>query len=385
MQFTLEVQNYRGLRNVRWSPRGVCALVGPNGGGKTTLLSVLELLRQSYEQGFARAVDLQGGSWGLRHLDALPDEPCVLALESGAGRWELHPSTNGPRVVLPVEEHFFMNKTEILRQEPNAQQLRIADRDLQANEQLGFFRLMGSTDVDFSVWQDKFSSFTQLLKGYQLYRNYHLSRLKQGSRNDSSMTLHFTGSNVFSLLRNWRDSRVTQERWEFIIESLREIAQDFFSDIEFDVTSQTVSIRVIDRKMNESIPVHLCSNGFLVVLIHLCAVASAEPGGVVAIDEPENSLHPFAIRKLVECIRMRAEEKDLTILLATHSPALLHEFKDEPGKVYILEPGAEEMPVPLDKHRNPEWLAHFSLGNLYMNEEFGAPKRSAARSTLPSR
>jgi hypothetical protein len=40
-----------------------------------------------------------------------------------------------------------------------------------------------------------------------------------------------------------------------------------------------------------------------------------------------------------------------------------------------MEPGHEVLPVPLDKHSNPEWLAHFALGDLYVDQAFGAQKR----------
>jgi polynucleotide 5'-kinase involved in rRNA processing len=34
----LTVQNFRGVRRASWAPEGVCALVGPNASGKSTLL-----------------------------------------------------------------------------------------------------------------------------------------------------------------------------------------------------------------------------------------------------------------------------------------------------------------------------------------------------------
>jgi ABC-type uncharacterized transport system ATPase subunit len=72
------------------------------------------------------------------------------------------------------------------------------------------------------------------------------------------------------------------------------------------------------------------------------------------------------------------EERRLTILLTTHSPVLMNAFRDHPEQLYVMEDGAEVLPVPLDKLRDPDWLAHFELGDLYERGEFGAPGSPSA-------
>jgi predicted ATPase len=107
------------------------------------------------------------------------------------------------------------------------------------------------------------------------------------------------------------------------------------------------------------------------------AVAGAGPGTVVSIDEFENSLHPYAIRRLVQGIREWAAKNKITVLLAGHSPALLDEFREQPEQVFVMEPwqSAEvSMPIRLTDLHDREWLNHFSLGELYRHEEFGGPK-----------
>ena len=65
-------------------------------------------------------------------------------------------------------------------------------------------------------------------------------------------------------------------------------------------------------------------------------------------------------------MRNQAEERDLTIILTSHSPVIMNEFKGHEDKFYLLEGGKEGyQPVSLDKAREPDWLAHFSLGDLY--------------------
>ena len=127
-----------------------------------------------------------------------------------------------------------------------------------------------------------------------------------------------------------------------------------------------------------SLPVRVAPSGWITGLLHLAAVASAGRGGIVGIDEPENGLHPYAVKRILGAMREWADEQDLTILLATHSPMLLDQFKEEPEHLFVMEPGREVLPVRLDEVRDREWLAQFSLGDLYKHGDFGAPLEEAA-------
>jgi predicted ATPase len=96
---------------------------------------------------------------------------------------------------------------------------------------------------------------------------------------------------------------------------------------------------------------------------------------VLAIDEPENALHPYSIRRLMDAFREWSDAHDVTVLLATHSPVILDTFKELPEKVFVMQPDQEVLPVPLDQLKKRSWLAHFSLGDLYEHLEYGAPAK----------
>ena len=82
-------------------------------------------------------------------------------------------------------------------------------------------------------------------------------------------------------------------------------------------------------------------------MLHLTAVAGAPKGSLIAIDDFGNDLHPYAIRELTQAFRDWSEERDLIVCLASHSPVLLDEFKEQPGSVFVMEQGLEKSPVPL--------------------------------------
>jgi energy-coupling factor transporter ATP-binding protein EcfA2 len=374
MGFTLEVDNYRALRKVRWSPSGVCAVTGPNGSGKTTLLSVLEFLRHFLERGIQSAAELTGGAFGVRHQHASAGEFASLRLMILDWTW-----TTG---LLPVAPALVATDLLSKRGEPEP----VAAQDtVTGKARVGKLELPATGDSVLSEamkllppsQRASLATLHGLVSGFRLYQYPTIESLRTtGSLVTADLSLHANGQNAFSVLRNWKAGRREDEqRFLFVREGLRECFPELFEDLEFLSAGQTVTVRLFFRGLREPVDASAAPHGLLVAMLHLCAIASAPDHGAIAIDELENGLHPFAIQTILELMRSRAQALDLTILLATHSPVVLNTFNTDPGRVYIMEPGHEVLPVPLDKHSNPEWLAHFALGDLYTNQSFGAQRR----------
>ena len=74
-------------------------------------------------------------------------------------------------------------------------------------------------------------------------------------------------------------------------------------------------------------------------------VAALSPGiPLVVIEEPENSIHPWALRNLVEAFRAASEKRQ--IILTTHSPILIDQLK--PEEIWVVrKPGTETKIDPL--------------------------------------
>jgi hypothetical protein len=52
---------------------------------------------------------------------------------------------------------------------------------------------------------------------------------------------------------------------------------------------------------------------------------------------------------------------------------IIDSFREQPERLYVMEPTVAKLPIALSELKEPTWLAHFSLGDLYAREEFGAP------------
>jgi predicted ATPase len=66
----------------------------------------------------------------------------------------------------------------------------------------------------------------------------------------------------------------------------------------------------------------------LILLTALFSEGRDRPA-ILLIDEPETSLHPWALAVLAEAITEAADRWNKQVMLATHSPVLISQFKPE--------------------------------------------------------
>jgi predicted ATPase len=219
-----------------------------------------------------------------------------------------------------------------------------------------------------------------LVRGIRVYEMYRLDQIREPQSGvETVVHLLPNGKNVWNVLRNWKSApRRYDDQFHWVVDALRDAFSDVVMDLEFETEGQTVVGRFYLPNAptgNDSLPLALAPDGLLVGILHLTAVADAPEGSILAFDEMENQLHPHAIRAILKAMRAMAEKRNLTIVLTTHSPIVMNEFKGYEDQFYVLEAGRDVLPVPLDEALDPDWrLAHFSLGDLYDRESFAAQK-----------
>ncbi|GAK56759.1 hypothetical protein U27_03723 [Candidatus Vecturithrix granuli] len=77
MSYRIQITNYPAIRSIDFSPNGVCLIVGPNGVGKTVLLSAIEFMRNALERGFGTALTFSGGAWGFTNFNVPQDTQTI--------------------------------------------------------------------------------------------------------------------------------------------------------------------------------------------------------------------------------------------------------------------------------------------------------------------
>jgi predicted ATPase len=352
-------------------------LVGPNGAGKTTLLHALDFLKLAYTNTPSQAISTAGGLY-IRNVDAPPQEVTTFSLTQGNCTWDFDILYGpGPFNVM-VREKVSQGSEVIISK--RAEESHFIYRG-QVRPWSGTTALRSVADIPEE--RDRLS-ITSAVNGFLVYGGFALERLRQaGSQASADMRLSPDGLNAFTVLRNWRDKREYRHAYEFVVEHVSSAFPGVADEIEFEFLATINSISLVRSGRAVAIPVAFAPHGWLAGLLHLMAVGGAPAGAVIAIDEFENSLHPYAVRRLVQAMRECAVKRDLTVVLAGHSSALLDAFGEDPSRVFVMElwePGQPPTPRRLTDYRNPEWLKHFSLGELYRHEEFGGPKNGAPQS-----
>lgn len=370
-QFSLYVRNLRALRRIDWTPAPVSLLIGANGAGKSTTLQVLRLLRIAYERSLPEAVRLTlGGSHNLGSWDRKDDEHIEVGLLLGNVRWRI--SLNlGEGSVDPLAEEELVEDGRPVFTRDSLGVLRYSEQALSSDGGTIGLRTL----VDRGAVETAIRGIATLLQRIQVFQEPDIVGLRRGSSSEDDKDLEIRGGNAISILRRWHQTRGLQERYEFVIGGLRAAFPRDFEAIDFHQAGNTLTARIFRPGMEQACWLMDAANGLIQMMVLLCDIAHTEEGGVVAIDEPENGLHPYALRVFLRKARQWATQHHITVLLATHSTVLLDELTELPSHVFVMtspEDGEKTVPVALDELCNPGWLAGFKLGDLYGQGEIGS-------------
>ncbi len=361
----LTVRNYRGVREAAWSPEGVCALVGPNASGKSTLLEVFLFLHFAARLTPRDAVQVTGGVQTFLHLDPVLDDrssdpalaSVVLAAATPDASWSLQFASTNDNIASTFEEVIVADGVTDGVRPPSS---------LRATPHLAspLWSAKGLAEGARQV-----ATLRQRLLDVSLYRPWELQHFRKQPWSDPTLddlVLSPDGANLFVVLQNWQASRAERWRFEWVVEKLQRVHHASVAAIELTKGGGALSAQLYGPGTETPLPIRAASNGVLATLLTLTAVAGAREGGIVLLDEPDNGLHPFAIRSLVDAFRELHDNRGTTVVLATHSPVILNAFNECPEDVWVTE-RRHDVPTPrrLTEIRDEEWLANFRLGSLY--------------------
>ena len=368
--FTLRIRDFRVLESLDWRPEGVCVLSGANGAGKSTTLDALRFLRALFSWGQESAFDSVDGV-SFARLAAAPDTPVEFAVEVEDLLWKLRFPISAQGVKGTYGEELHRGGQVVLRTAMFEDGWYLGTERKPLDEQRCCAKLLW--DQGREPWMQP---LVDVLEGIRTYESYWLNQVKTPKAVGAAGSfLHGTGRNLWSVLDNWKSSPLRYRgQFDWVLSQARKAFPGIIGDIEFDRGVAYLFPPGATDPAEGLLP-NRAADGLLTGLLHLTAVAGARPGSLVAFDEVENRLHPHAIRTLISAMRHQADERDLTIVLTTHSPVVLNQFRDEPELVYVLGHGVAglEAPAPMTALHSAEWLAQAKPGSLYERLAFGAP------------
>lgn len=379
----IRVHNYRALADVQLDLGQVSVLFGPNGSGKSTLLDTLWFVRDCAIRGVESASAQRSHGIGILFDGAAEDDQRVsIELRTNSARYALEFDLTsgrinpfpGERLTIPdnseprVDRDVGSNTASLY----NSHLGQSASYALREPEKLSLNLYLGFNPAD-----EEAGSLDQLLHYVRLYhsRSFLLHRLKtQGSESSPEVRLWGQGNNAWSVLRNLHDRKRRDSRFETIMGFMSD-AFPTFDDITLEQTGpNSVYASFHEKDRSRPILASGVSDGHLQLLLILVALFSEGPDreAVILLDEPEVSLHPWALVVLAKAVRTAGLSWGKQVLVATHSPVLISQF--EPHEVIATETdaGRTKLRRVSEMREIQDLLDEYAVGSLYMSETIGA-------------
>ncbi len=309
----LTVKDFKRVKHVAIDLADVNILVGCNGSGKSSIIQAIHLaccvMRQVYrvEKGKTSTV-------GIDELDYLPSNNYKLLGHKTA--WGNMAGTPSSDVILEFEKDLAP---------------LLASCELRSARNAGI-SITGSVPNELNdLLRKKSKFFSAYIPGISGIPNKEEKRsqkviLKACSYGDSNVILR----NALLLLKIKNPQNISLiETW------ISEIAEPTRITVVHD-EERDLSIYCDITIGTETRPIELTGTGYLQLIQIFSYVLLFEPG-ILLIDEPDIHLHPTVQEKLVKVLAKVARERNLRILLTTHSPFVIRGAPPDANVYWISE------------------------------------------------
>jgi len=144
-------------------------------------------------------------------------------------------------------------------------------------------------------------------------------------------------SNLVSFFDNMRDYRpeIFAAIKNDLTECLHEIKDIRFKKVKLnnEISKQIVLFDIYDREfMADEV-----SEGSLYFMALLAIIHQPSPPKFLMIEEPEKGIHPRRLHEVMNFIFDLADEKDIQIIMTSHSPQVVNEFENFPESVFVFD------------------------------------------------
>jgi predicted ATPase len=337
---SVTLQNFKSFGEAQTVPLSpITVLVGANNSGKSNFLGFARFMRAALDD-FTKAVDAEGGSDFVVHRPRVPDARSEFLLKIG---WS---STQGRyESTLSLDQAALFQSKEQLG-------THAGDAWVTKGYELEF-------DTNYRVRVDRpFSGLRALLRENSAPRNTQIAgeSIRVGElvinaryirleilalRRDSEVVpepaMDLAGAGLASELALWKgsDPQKAAELDGFLRTCLPELA----SVLVRPAPQKGYQRLWVQQKDGQQFDALHTSDGVLCFIALAMHAISAGEGSLMLVEEPEQCIHPRRLHQYVELLRSAVAKKNCQFLVATHSPVLLNEFRDEPESILLFNRG----------------------------------------------
>lgn len=328
----VHIKNYLSLRNVELPLKSLTVLVGPNASGKSNTLRSLRLLNNmlKFEIPSTTIDFIPNIAWagGADHIT------CELhaKVKEKPVRYKLEFRTKDENV--SIDEELSVNGIKIISVQDGEGTVKDEeDKDSKNTTTYKSNKLALRSAGDYGN-KPATSALAEFIQGWELY-DFQPDHIRANPNRFSPITqdiqeslkLNRYGVNVPDILWDWYEK--TPEDFQYVSEALAA------------TTNINIDYRKIDGEFQlcllegykKPIPLRSASDGTLRLLAYNILLNQPELPPLIAIEEPEQGLHPRALTDMVNVLEQLAERTQ--VIITTHSSQLLDTFSSESLSEYL--------------------------------------------------
>ncbi len=346
----LQVSGYRSLRNIRLPLQQLNVITGPNGCGKSNLYRVLWLLARICEGEFARSLAREGGL--ISALWAGPrtnQKPHRMSLGFRAEEFTFEMTCGFPQ----PQDSFFRYDAQIKeeaiwfgeKRKPTTTLLERGTgvtriRAIEGNR-VEYPLILSENESVLSQLREpqRFPELFSIRDEIRGWRFYHIFRtddeapLRTPQISSRTPILSHDGRDLAAALQTILEmgggERLTQSVTEGLPGRCLEILSNQPDLLQKSPRSMELCVALHTEGCERPLLARELSDGTLKYLCLAAALLSPRPPALIALNEPESSLHPDLIRPLSRLIVEASERSQVWV--TTHSKMLADAIRDASG------------------------------------------------------
>ena len=371
----ISVQGFKSIKQLeKLRLRPVNVLIGANGSGKSNFIGVFAFLRAIREGKLQDYVARAGGADRILHFGSKMTDELKLhvAFENEVNKYKiaLFPTdTDGLFPSVDEELIYFWDKERYLRAHEDSLSGRNGEAGISSSDDAG---VPGHVRNHLAGWRIYHFHDTSPSSPIKRTGDLHDNRFLRPDGANLAAFLYRLREGANRRRRKRRRSQKPRTAYRIIRDTVR-LAAPFFEDFQLQplaLNEDKIRLEWRHRESGAYFDAASLSDGtlrFIALATLLLQPVSLRPS-VILLDEPELGLHPYAITLLASMVKQASV--DTQIILATQSPILLDYFDPEDVLVADRVDGATQF-TRLDSEQLTEWLADYSLGQLWEKNELG--------------
>lgn len=345
---SIQIKNFKVFREVEITDLPeMCVFLGSNGAGKTTFFDVFGFLSDALTNNVTAALNKRGGFREVRSRGAEGDIAFTIKYRTPAEEgqrkgpivtYEIVIGEEGGKAIIRKELlkyrrgqhgkpwHFLsfengvgtavVNEDQYTDRTANEERVEqeLDSPDILAIKGLGQFQRFKAI-----------ANFRKLLEGWYV-SNFQIDAARTISDTGVSSHLSKTGNNLAQV------TKYIYENHREVFDGILQKMQERIPGIEEVAAEETVDGRIIlrfqDGSFKDPFIARYVSDGTIKMFAYLVLLSDPEPHPLLAIEEPENYLHPELQAELAEELRAYAQRGG-QVFVSTHSPDFVNALKLE--------------------------------------------------------